>query len=149
MSYYVCTCDIYPQRQPQAVVPITADFSYNIRDTYMSFPDAQGNSWSMMFESNEVLETYLKAVVAVRAHVTCFWDAAGSTAPPIVAQLPCPHTSSQPAGPLDSTPFAPGSTAGVSYKVFELAQASSDCAADNLTQPPFKQVGPQEMARIS
>jgi hypothetical protein len=130
-------------------VPITADFNYNIRDTYMSFPDAQGNSWSMMFESNEVMETYLKAVVAARAHVTCFWDASGASAPPIIAQLPCPHTSSQPQGPIDSTSLAPGAVAGVSYKVFELAQASSDCAADYLTQPPFKQVGTQDMAKVT
>jgi hypothetical protein len=66
------------QRVPQATVAITADFAYNIRDTYMSFPDSLGNSWSILFDSADVMATFLRALVATVAHVACFSEPPGS-----------------------------------------------------------------------
>ena len=52
----------------------------------MSFPDSLGNSWSILFDSADVMTTFLRALVATIAHVACFSDTPSSKN--IKGQLP-------------------------------------------------------------
>lgn len=80
------------QKTPQATVSLSPSFVYNIRDLYMSFSDAQGNKWSALFDSAEVMTTILRAIVASMAHIATHQES--KTEIVIKGILPSPAGSS-------------------------------------------------------
>jgi hypothetical protein len=59
------------QKVPQATAPITSTFKYNLRDLYVSFGDQNGNNFSALFDTTEVLNTFVRMLMAVVCHVNC------------------------------------------------------------------------------
>ena len=115
----------------------------------MSFADPLGNSWSILFDSVEVMQPFIRTLVATVAHVACFGDSPGIKV--IMGQLPSSSTTSSAVAAADdegSGVLAAGSAAGVQYKVWELAGEPSDVTSDLIALPPLKAVVQPDITKI-
>jgi len=57
------------QKAPQAVIQITNNFEYSLRDQYMSCKDSGGNGWSLLFDNIDQMRIFLRVVMACVAQV--------------------------------------------------------------------------------
>ncbi len=111
----------------------------------MSFADTLGNNWSLLFDTEDVMQNFLRALVAVVAHVACFSDPAGSKV--ISGLLPGATTVSS-AEDDGTTVLSAGTLAGISYRVWELCADVSESPSDALAATPFKIVAQPDLAKI-
>jgi hypothetical protein len=133
------------QRAPQATVSISADFVYNIRDTYMSFSDSVKNNWSLLFDNEAIMQNFLRALVAVIAHAACFGEPPGTKT--ITGALPgVTSTSAAEAG--EGGALSAGFLAGIQYTAWELCGQAGDSPAACLQDSPFKAVALPDLAKV-
>lgn len=127
------------QKAPQAIAPITSSFAYNIRDLYMSFTDAQGTNWSVLFDTSDALTSFAKAIIATIAHTLHHSNTSIST--PIKGNLP-PHEAD------GSAPLAVGSTAGITYQGWLLNNDIDDSPTDIMASSPFYSASSHDIAKV-
>ena len=124
---------------------INGDFVYNIRDTYMSFVDSMKNNWSLLFDNEDVMHKFLRALVATIAHAACFAEPPGQKV--ITGALPG-VTSTSAAEAEDSTALSAGYLAGIQYSAWELCAESSGSPAEAIAGTPFKSVSLPDLAKV-
>jgi len=126
------------QKAPQATVPLSSSFAYNVRDLYMSFADGQGSNWSILFDAQETMMSFLRVVVACVAHVSMHTDCN--------AQVKGTLSSSSAAS--EEQPLATGMAAGIYYTAWEMGDLS-DYPSDIVAAAPCMRVAaPSDVAKI-
>jgi hypothetical protein len=126
------------QKAPMATVAVGAGFDYTVRDQYVSFADTAGNQWSLLFESEDGVGTFVRALAATVMHVTAF-GVHGDADSPVRRMLPRP----QPADANDDAVLAAGMAAGVYLTAWELQEAA-DYPSDVLAGSVLKRVQPPD-----
>lgn len=126
---------------------------------YVSFTDASGNCWSLLFDSADAMRVMLMGIVAVTAHMNQRMSTTDCDF--VLGMLPGgPSTSS--AQPADETALDKGMTAGVFFLAWELGDdpdspstpssvAEFDYPADLVggAKPAFfSVVSPSEVAKV-
>lgn len=131
------------QKVPQATVAINGTFDFTLRDLYMSFSDAAGNQWSLLFDSVEVMSQFVRTVVATVVHCATHNPDTVDAAAPIRRALP----RAEPADEED-TVLAQGMSAGVYLTAWEI-QDLADYPGDVLAGVPLKRVqAPDDVLKI-
>lgn len=95
------------QKVPQATVSVGAAFDYALRDLYMSFADAAGNQWSLLFDSLEVMNNFVRTVAATVVHVVSHGDGGSGGGAVVKRSLPRAATDD------DATTLSMGMSAGM------------------------------------
>lgn len=132
------------QKAPQATVAITGNFDYTLRDLYMSFADTTGNQWSLLFDSVEVMTTFVRTVVATVVHCATHNPDTVDGSVTIRRSLP----RAQPSDGEDSTALAQGMSAGIYLVAWEL-QELADYPGDVVAGAPLKRVqAPDDVIKI-
>lgn len=127
------------QKAPMATVAIGAGFDYTVRDQYVSFADAAGNQWSLLFDSVEVMTAFLRTLAATVVHMSAFGSSGTDAASPVRRLLPRAAS----ADGSDETALAAGMSAGVYLTAWEL-QETADYPSDILSGSALKRIQPPE-----
>ena len=126
------------QKIPQATVILTAKFPFNIRDLYISFGDAQGNKWSILFENADIMHTFLRHLMAIISHLAMSVDA--------TEYVRCIATCSN---NNEEALLTAGMAAGIYYSLWELGTELTDYPNDNISgQPYMKLASPSEIMKL-
>lgn len=136
------------QKVPQCLIQLLPMFQYVVRDTYMSFSDSQGNSWSTLFDSFESISNCVRHLVVV----TTYLCSQSSSTDHYPSNGYCKENL-----PVEKSAFSddseniagPGVAVGIYYKIWELA-SSLAYPTDVLQQPPLLSLrNPDEVMKIT
>jgi hypothetical protein len=128
------------QKVPQATVPLSSSFTFNVRDLYMSFTDSQNNQWSVLFDQVDTMTSFLKILTVAVAHIAMHKEA---NSPYVKFTLP----SSQ-AGSSEDPALTTGMAAGIYYTIWEVGDLSS-YPNDIFNETSFKSIQPSaEVVKI-
>ena len=123
---------------------LTATTDYSVRDLYMSLTDTQGTSWSILFDSAEVMHTCLRTIVAVIVHQATHaetpiaWETLQRALP----------ANAENASSDDQQQLAVGMAAGIYLSVWEIGEVS-DYPGDIVAGRALRQVvAPEEVIKI-
>lgn len=130
------------QKAAMATVAIGAGFDYTVRDQYVSFADAAGNQWSLLFDSLDVMTTFLRTLAATVVHMSAFGSSDADAAGPVRRLLPGAASAD------DETALATGMSAGVYLTAWELQEAA-DYPSDILSGTALKRVqAPEDVVKV-
>eukprot|EP01038_Epipyxis_sp_PR26KG_P012106 gene12106-16203_t len=128
------------QKVPQATVPILSSFDYTVQGLYMSFTDASGSSWSILFDSQDVMCSFIRVVVATSIHMATHKESVEQTTMKRVLPNPNPVAANE----IDETTLSIGSmAAGVYLKVWEIGDIA-DYPIDIINGLTLKQTSPPD-----
>ena len=128
------------QKAPQAIVPITTTFDYTLRDLYMSFADSSGNQWSLLFDTAEVMISFIRNVVMTILHLLTHYHQHSSSSEIISIKRSLPSKATAQvieSTNEDDTKLSIGMTAGIQLCAYEVGGDSNCFPGDVLTTLPY------------
>jgi hypothetical protein len=120
---------------------------YVVRDTYMSFSDAQGNSWSTLFDTLDMISNCVRSLVVVTTFLCSQSTDADSYPSNGYCQQALPMENSSTSDDSENV-AAVGIAVGIYYKIWELS-FSLAYPTDALQQSPVVSLqSPEEVLKI-